>query len=170
MDAATLPEILEIKTTLDGARKEFHCRRLLLEPARVVVLFVSGRPYHIDDLHLPVGTVTFGHFWADRPYNAYHWMSPEGLTLAYYFNVSDHTTLGPEQLTWRDLTVDILVRPGEAPRILDVDELPPQLDHATRGHIDAACAELLRGADALAAGLEHEAGALWPRAFGRQRP
>jgi hypothetical protein len=170
VDDSTLPEILETKTTLDGRIKDFRCRRLLIEPGRVVVLFVSERAYSVGDLPLPAGTVTFGHFWSDRPYNAYHWMSPMGRTLAHYFNLSDRTTIGAELLTWRDLAVDMLVRPGESPRLLDLDEVPPDLAPELRARIDAGAALLLREGAALALALEGDATTLWPRAFGRPRP
>jgi predicted RNA-binding protein associated with RNAse of E/G family len=171
MDATHLPEILEIKESLTGHRKAFPCRLLEATSHSAVVLFVSTQPYRVSGLALPAGTITFGHFWTNRPYNAYHWLTPEGVTLAYYFNLSDHTHIAAAELHWRDLIVDVLLRPGAGQvEVLDEDELPSDLDQQTRADIRAAKIALLAQATALAAELEARAGSLWARAFGGPRP
>jgi hypothetical protein len=170
MDISSLPEIVETKETLAGVRKEFRCRELARADGGLVVLFVSDRAYTVHGLSLPVGTVTFGHFWTDRPYNVYHWMTPAGETLAHYFNISEATTLEGQALSWRDLTVDLLVRPGTAPVVLDEDELPAGLPPDVRAAIDAATATALREAETVVAVLEARAGVLWHGLTGSPRP
>jgi hypothetical protein len=170
MDETPLPEILEIKESLAGARKQFRCRLLERTAGSAVVLFVSRVVYTVADLALPPGTITFGHFWTDRPYNVYHWLTPGGATLAHYFNLADGTALDGETLRWRDLTVDLLVRPDRAVEILDEDELPPGLDPTTRALVEAARRRALDDLPALLPALEARAGELWPRALGGPRP
>jgi predicted RNA-binding protein associated with RNAse of E/G family len=165
----TLPEILEVKRTLAGARKQFRCRRLACAPGAVTVLFVSDRPYVVGGLTLATGTVTFGHFWEDRPYNVYHWLDPDGRTLAHYFNLADGTRIQPDTLAWLDLAIDVLVRPGIPPQVLDEHELPADLDPRLRVAVDAARAAVLADHPAVIAALEARADELWPRLTGGAR-
>jgi Protein of unknown function (DUF402) len=173
MNVNALPAILERKRTLDGAEKLFPCRLLERSYDALKVLFVSTRTYQVANLALPVGTVTFGHFWRDRPYNAYHWMTPSGTTLAHYFNLADETALPDgdlaETFSFRDLVVDVLVRPGGIPEVLDQHELPTNLAAATKDAIERALAALFADLPALGPTLEAEADVLWPRVFGSPR-
>jgi hypothetical protein len=166
----SLPVVLEVKETLDDRRHEFRCGLLEASPGRAVVLFVTDRAYRVHDVHLPPGTVTFGHFWTARPFNAYHWLTPDGATIAYYFNLSDGTEITEEAIRWRDLAVDVLARPGGRPLVLDEHELPADLPLAERADIARARAQLEAELAALCADLERRAGALWAAAFGEARP
>jgi predicted RNA-binding protein associated with RNAse of E/G family len=125
----TRATITERKTRLDGSVAEFACEPLLLEPGRRAVLrYVTDREWAIagTDVRVVPGTVTVGHFWVDRPYNVYHWLVG-GRTLAYYGNVATDTTIEPDLVAYRDLTVDVLLRPSGASTVLDEDELPDDL-------------------------------------------
>jgi predicted RNA-binding protein associated with RNAse of E/G family len=165
-----LGEIVEIKETLAGVRQTFHCRAVARGPGEVVVLFVLPAARTVDGLLLPAGTVTFGHFWEDRPYNVYHWMTPAGATIAFYVNLSDRTRIEEAQLAFRDLSVDILLPPQGPPRVLDEDELPVTLDAPTRAVIEAARATVLAQASALCQEVDGRSRALWPEVFGGPRP
>jgi hypothetical protein len=173
MNVNALPAILERKRTLAGAEKLFPCWLLARTYDALTVLFVSTRTYQVADLELPVGTVTFGHFWRDRPYNAYHWMTPSGTTLAHYFNLADETALPDgdraETFSFRDLVIDVLVRPGASPEVLDQDELPTTLAPATKDAIERALAALFADLPSLGPTLESEADLLWSRVFGSPR-
>jgi predicted RNA-binding protein associated with RNAse of E/G family len=163
--------VVEHKVLLDGRRQEFSCRVIASAPGALTVLFVSDRPYQVPGLgrELPTGTVTFGHFWAERPYNVYHWMDPAGRTLAHYFNLASDTVITEGHLHWRDLTVDVLVRPGQAPQVLDEDELPGDLSPELRSAVEVARAAVLAEQSACVPELEGAATALWPRVFGQER-
>lgn len=126
--------MIERKTRLDGSVAEFACAPLVVEPGRRAVLrYVSDREWAIagTPVRVVAGTVTVGHYWVDRPYNVYHWLSG-GRTLAYYCNVATATTIDPAVVAYTDLTVDVLVMPGGATTVLDEDELPPDLAPAHR--------------------------------------
>ena len=101
--------------------------------------------HQLEDLLLRKGTLSLGYFWEDRPYNAYHWVGDNQQTLALYFNICDSTHISPEQVAWRDLTVDVLITPDQRCRVLDEDELPDDLDRDLLSHInttrDLLCAE-----------------------------
>jgi predicted RNA-binding protein associated with RNAse of E/G family len=162
-----LAEITEIKETLAGVQQTFHCRVVARRPGQVVVLFVLPAERSVADLLLPAGTVTFGHFWEHRPYNVYHWMTPAGATIAFYVNLADRTRIDQDQLSFLDLSVDILLPPEGHPQILDEDELPVTLDAPTRARIETAKALVLGQAEDLRREVAARSSALWPQVFGR---
>jgi hypothetical protein len=162
---ATLPEILEVKRTLDGREKLFACRLIEGDRRQAVVLFISPAAMHVHGIDLPAGTVTFGHFWTDRLYNVYHWLNERGATLGFYFNLADRTVIEASQLEWRDLTLDVLVTPAGRLEVLDEDELPPDLDAATRAHIEEAKQSILADPRRLMAEIDARSRALYPRVF-----
>jgi len=168
MSLNALPEITEIKETLAGTRKTFHCHVVDRQPGSLVVLFVSKAPVRVHDIDLPAGTVTFGYFWVERNFNVYHWMSPSGATLAFYVNLCDGTRI-EDILHWRDLTVDILIPPSGEAVVLDEDEIPLALDSTTRARIDRAKQDVLTRAGALRVELEAHSDALWPAVFNTER-
>ncbi|MCL4465531.1 MAG: DUF402 domain-containing protein [Chloroflexi bacterium] len=100
---------------------------------------------------MPAGTLSFGHYWEDRPYNVFHWQLPDGTTEAYYFNLADRTCLREGEAEWRDLVVDVMATPDGQVRVLDEDELLADLDPALRAGIEATVAHLLAQHGAIAA-------------------
>ena len=162
---ATLPEILELKRTLDGREKRFACRLIEGDRSQAVVLFISPVAMHVHGLDLPAGTVTFGHFWTDRLYNVYHWLDERGRTIGFYFNLADQTVIEDARLEWRDLTLDILATPDGRLEVLDEDELPLDLDAATRARIEEARRSILADPRRLLAEIEGRSRTLYPRVF-----
>jgi hypothetical protein len=162
-----LSPIVEVKRTLAGAEKRFQCRLLGGDGRHLAVLWVADAAMHVHGADLPAGTVSFGHFWTDRPYNVYHWVDPGSRrTLGFYFNISDGTRVSPGLLEWRDLVVDVLAVPGAPARVLDEDELPADLPAELRARIDAAASALLGDLPAVTAEVEAASRALHPLAFG----
>ena len=139
MPAAT---ITEIKHTLAGERKTFDCELLQRSEEKAVVIYRMPRDVELEDILLRRGTLSLGYFWADRPYNAYHWIDERLDSVALYFNISGRTRIGEHAIEWRDLAVDILISPDGRCRVLDEDELPPDLDDRLRAYIDEARDEL----------------------------
>jgi len=130
MGNPTRASITERKTRLNGSVVDYACEALVVEPGRrAIVRYVAeqGRPLEGTDLVLRKGTVTVGHFWTDRPYNVYHWLDG-GKTIAFYVSIATYTTIEPTAIAYRDLVVDVLIRPSGAIEILDEDELPPSIE------------------------------------------
>jgi len=158
-----LPRLLEMKRTLDGGEKTFDCNVLARAQDRLVVLFVAPATMRVHGVDLPAGTVTFGHFWEDRPYNVYHWLrARDGATIGVYVNLAADTRLDEDTLVWLDLIADVLVLPGSPPAILDEDEVPGDASPAIRARIAAAPARLLADLPGQLGELETERTALWP--------
>jgi predicted RNA-binding protein associated with RNAse of E/G family len=155
----TAATITEHKTRLDGSVAQFVCDALVVEPGkRAVVRYVSGREVNVGDLTLAPGTVTIGHFWADRSYNVYHWIF-EGRTIAYYASLVDDTTISSDRIDYTDLTVDVLVRPSAAATILDEDELPDDLAPKRRIAIAKALEAIIADPRGLIREIERESAA-----------
>lgn len=158
-----LPRITEVKRKLLGGEKRFNCRVLERDGAHLVVLFVASVPMQVQGVSLPAGTVTFGHFWTDRPYNVYHWLDQrDGATIGYYLNLADETRIKEGLLEWLDLVVDILVLPNDAPLILDEDEIPAAADATLRERIDRARVTALNDLPATIILLERFREKRWP--------
>lgn len=149
--------VIERKTRLDGSVEEFVCERLLLEVGRRAVL----RYELLEDwdvagtILIPRGTFTISHYWAERPYNVYHWVH-QGRTLALYINIADHTVIADGLVAYRDLVVDVLLRPSGAIEILDEEDLPTNLEPAARRSIADATEVVVTGAKRLSLEIEQE--------------
>lgn len=172
--AKAFDPIVETKITLSGKHKVFTCQRLDGDEkdgneTSVTVLFISDRPMRVADLDLPTGTVTFGHFWRDRLYNVYHWLTPTGVTVAHYFNIAHETRIARDTLHWHDLALDVLCRPGASPEVLDEDELPHDLPGPVRTVIDQGLADVFAALPWLQPFLETTADDLWFKVFGQRR-
>ena len=158
--------VLEIKRTLAGAEKRFDCTLLAGDANHAVVLWIAPERMHVHGVELPAGTVSFGHFWADRHYNAYHWLGPARETIGFYFNICDRVSIRPDVIDWRDLVIDVLATPAGRLDVLDEDELPAQLDADVAAHIEIGKASILRAPAAVTAEIETASRALFPLAFG----
>jgi predicted RNA-binding protein associated with RNAse of E/G family len=110
---------------------------------------------------IPAGTLSFGYFWTDRGYNAYHWVTPSGRTLGIYFNVGDSTRIGPGEVRWRDLVVDVLVTPDGHCRVIDQEEIPLDLDSDLKKKIQDIRDNLLRSHTQLVREIEGRTAELW---------
>ena len=158
MGGQTRAPITERKTRLDGSVAEYACESLVVEPARrAVVRYVTEQARSLEgtDLVLPKGTVTVGHFWTDRPYNVYHFLD-RGRTVALYVSIATDTTIETAAIAYRDLVVDVLIRPSGAIEILDEDELPPSIEPRYRLAIAKALETCVTEARRLSAEIERE--------------
>jgi predicted RNA-binding protein associated with RNAse of E/G family len=158
MGTQTRAPITERKTRLDGSVVEYTCDALVVEAGRrAVVRYVAeqDRPLEGTDLVLREGTVTIGHFWTDRPYNVYHWLE-SGRTVAFYVNIATDTTIDATAIAYRDLVVDVLIRPSGAIEILDEDELPPSIEPRYRLAIAKAIETCVTEGRRLSAEIDRE--------------
>jgi predicted RNA-binding protein associated with RNAse of E/G family len=154
----TRATITERKTRLDGSVVEYVCEPLVVEEGRrAVVRYVAeqDRPLAGTDLVLKKGTVTVGHFWTDRPYNVYHWLDGSR-TVAFYVSIATDTAIEPALIAYRDLVVDVLIRPSGALEILDEEELPPSIEPRYRLAIAKALETCVTEGRRLSAEIERE--------------
>lgn len=157
--------VLEVKRTLAGGEKRFHCHLLATDGERqAVVLWIASEPMHVHGVDLPAGTVSLGHFWADRYYNVYHWLDRNNRTVGFYFNVADQTRIetDPPCIRWRDLVIDVLATPEGRLDVLDEDELPAELEPDVAAHVAAGRRAILAAPAALLAEIEAASRTLLP--------
>ncbi len=148
--------VIERKTRFDGSVQEFACQALLMEPARrAVIRYDLDRDWHVGGMVFPKGGYTAGHFWIDRPYNVYHWLHA-GKTLGYYFNVGLIDEITETTVAWRDLIIDVLVKPDGAIDILDEDEVPADLPAEHRRTIAQALEQIVTNPKRLVKEIERE--------------
>jgi predicted RNA-binding protein associated with RNAse of E/G family len=160
----TRATITERKTRLDGSVVEYACEPLVVEAGRrAVVRYVTEQDRALEgtDLVLRKGTVTVGHFWTDRPYNVYHWLDG-GRTVALYVSIAADTTIEPDAIAYRDLVIDVLLRPSGAIEILDEEELPPSIEPRYRLAIAKALETCVTEAKRLTTEIERETRAVMP--------
>ena len=158
MGSQTRATITERKTRIDGSVVEYACEALVVEEGRrALVRYVSEQDRSLEgtDLVLRKGTVTVGHFWTDRPYNVYHWLDG-GKTVALYVSIATDTTIEPTAIAYRDLVVDVLIRPSGALEILDEDELPSSVEPRYRLAIAKALETCITEARRLTNEIERE--------------
>jgi len=158
VDSQTRATITERKTRLDGSVVDYVCEPLVVEEGRrALVRYVTerDRPIEGTDLVLRKGTVTVGHFWTDRPYNVYHWLDG-ARTVALYVSVATDTTITRTAIDYRDLVVDVIIRPSGALEILDEDELPPSIEPRDRLAIAKAIETCVTEGRRLSAEIERE--------------
>ena len=127
------------------------------EGRRALVRYVTeqDRPIEGTDLVLRKGTVTVGHFWTDRPYNVYHWLDG-AKTVALYVNIATDTTIDSTAIGYRDLVVDVIIRPSGAIEVLDEEDLPPSIEPRYRLAIAKALETCVTEGRRLAAEIERE--------------
>jgi predicted RNA-binding protein associated with RNAse of E/G family len=157
MTAPSGRRIVEVKRTLDGRVIEYPAEPLVVEHQRAVLLYrlevaeviAGGR------ITLPAGTLSFGYFWFDRPYNVYHFTGA-GDTLVYYVNIGRFRSLSETELVWDDYAVDVLAFPRGSVEVLDEEEVPETVDESIRAFIAEAKARVLRDLEAILAAVEQE--------------
>src|SRR6266508_3288398 len=117
--------IVERKRRLDGTHVDFRCERCVVEPGvRAVVRFVTTSERRLEgtDLTLGPGTLTVGHFRADRAYTVYAF-AKDGAILGYYCSLVDGLSIAEDLIEYLDLVVDVLITPRGEVTVLDEDEL-----------------------------------------------
>lgn len=100
----------------------YSCTLVRSEPAWAVLEYVLPTPMEVGTLQLPEGAITIAHYWTDRAYTAYHWLTPGGRTLGVYLNAASRIEITPGVVRWQDLELDVLVLPDGRVEVLDEQE------------------------------------------------
>lgn len=141
--------ITEEKVHYNGRVDRVECLFLREDPSEIVLLYRIPRDYQGEHFHLPAGTFTIAYYYFDRPYNLYHWVTPQGTSIGYYFNMVKDVYREGNLLSYRDLIIDIFVRNDGSHLILDIDELPCALESFEDGKVQDSIKAFLRKKAAL---------------------
>jgi protein associated with RNAse G/E len=135
MKRGLIMKIIEEKTHYNGPIDRVECLLLKKSKQEIVLLYRISKNYNARHFNLPIGTFTIAYYYFDRPYNLYHWISPSGDSIGYYFNIVKDVYLKENTLYYTDLIVDILVKNDLSHYILDLDELPCPLEKFEDGKV-----------------------------------
>jgi hypothetical protein len=85
-------------------------------------------------------------YYADRWYNIFEIRAPDGSLKGWYCNIAAPAEIATDAIRYRDLLLDLWIRPDGATLLLDEDEFAaePALTAEQRRQALAALAELLR--------------------------
>ena len=136
-------EIIEEKMNYNGEIDRVKCLLLRKTTNEVVLLYRISKIYKKNEFNLPLGSFTIAYYYFNKPYNLYHWISPQGESIGYYFNIVKDVKMNNNILFYKDLIVDILVDNNLDHHILDLDELPYPLELFENGKVKLNIDEFL---------------------------
>ena len=126
MGASQEPQIIvERKYKPDGSVREYACELVARHPGLTVVRFLmpDGGDIFGAPISVPPGSVSFGWFWARRPYNLYRMFGPDDRLLCHRFDAVADVRLLEGAIEYRDLVLDWWVLPDDTILEEDRDEL-----------------------------------------------
>ncbi len=78
-------------------------------------------------------------------------------TAGVYFNIGETSEISAERVAWNDYAVDVVVTPDGTTRVVDEEELPPDVNVAVRELVATTRARILAGVTSLVREVEAEA-------------
>ena len=123
-DTAAFP-FRERKRKLDGSIHDYDTELVHRDGRVAIVRFHmtrGGGPPRLPVV-VPAGSVSYGFFWARRPYNLYRWLDPEGNVIAHRLDAVTDVRFGEDGLEYRDLVLDWWVLPDDTLLEEDRNEL-----------------------------------------------
>ncbi|MEX2238896.1 MAG: DUF402 domain-containing protein [Dehalococcoidia bacterium] len=123
MEQRTDRLVQETKVHLDGRRETFTCELLALDSRGAVITWRTPVAIERGGFVFPAGAVTTAYFWRRRMHNLYRFETPDGGLIGHRLDVIRPAVIGPAGVSYVDLALDIVVRPGEKPVLEDEDEL-----------------------------------------------
>jgi predicted RNA-binding protein associated with RNAse of E/G family len=134
--------IFERKIKADGTTREYACTLLHRQRGLVVVEFVmaKGGAIYGTPIEVPPGSVSYGFFWARRPYNLYRMRDPAGAIIAHRFDAVAAVRFGDGFVSYRDLILDWWVTPEDVLIEEDRDEYDAAIAAGTMSPDDAEAA------------------------------
>lgn len=135
--------VIERKEKPDGTVREYRCELVWIDRGVAVVRYTPPEGWEASRLPvtIPAGSVSWGYFWARRPYNAYRFTGPDGGAIAHRFDALAGLRLARDTISYRDLALDWWVTAGGALIEEDRDELEAALAGGLMTAADGARAE-----------------------------
>jgi len=130
----------ERKRKLDGSVREYETELVHRDGRVAIVRFVmtrGGGPPR-PPVEVQPGSVSFGYFWARRPYNLYRMIDPEGKLIVHRFDAVADVKITAEGVDYRDLILDWWAFPDDTLIEEDRDELEGAIESGTITSADVA--------------------------------
>ncbi len=117
--------IVERKFKPDGSVREYACELVARAPGLLVVRFrlEEGGAAFATPIDVPPDSLSYGWFWARRPYNLYRMFRADGSLIAHRFDAVADVKLREDAVEYRDLVLDWWVMPDDTIVEEDRDEL-----------------------------------------------
>jgi hypothetical protein len=122
---ASLPRFREVKVKPGGAELAYETDLVHRDRTLVIVRFrmlQGGGPPRLP-VEVPAGSVSYGYFWARRPYNVYRWLRADGTLIAHRFDAVTEVRIAQDSVRYRDLALDWWALPDGTLIEEDRDEL-----------------------------------------------
>lgn len=122
---ASLPLYREVKVKPGGAEFAYETGLVHRDRTLVIVRFLmrqGGGPPRLP-VEVPAGSVSYGYFWARRPYNVYRWLRADGTLIAHRFDAVAEVRIAEDSVRYRDLALDWWALPDGTLLEEDRDEL-----------------------------------------------
>ncbi|MCZ7578547.1 MAG: DUF402 domain-containing protein [Dehalococcoidia bacterium] len=114
---ASLPRYREVKVKPGGAELAYETDLVHRDRTLVIVRFLmrqGGGPPSLP-VEVPAGSVSYGYFWARRPYNVYRWLRADGTLIAHRFDAVTEVRIAGDSVRYRDLALDWWALPRRHP-------------------------------------------------------
>ena len=131
----------ELKRNLAKPDQTFICQLLYHGGNRVILSYLSDRPWAFPTAAIPAGTLTLAYYQEELPYILWKLIGPDERLIGYYIHLCDSVHIGEDTVDYRDLMLDVWFFPDGSHRLLDEDELEMV---QTAGWLDTATAARTR--------------------------
>lgn len=115
--------ITEIKRNIGKPDQTFDCRLLHHGGDRLVISYITDRPYAIADIPIAPRTLTLAYYEENLPYIIWKMITPDGNLFGHYVHLCEQVRITADTVEYRDLLLDLWFSPDGAYRLLDEDEL-----------------------------------------------
>lgn len=115
--------ILEIVHSVNGDKRQYDCELLLIDEEKAVIKYIRERKHDIGVAILPRGGITKAIYWKNRNFNVLKMYSENKKLMGYYINICEAMQISKEQISWRDLVLDLWITDSGNTYWLDEDEV-----------------------------------------------
>lgn len=108
-------KISERKVKADGSLHEYSCDLVFLTTNLVIIAYTMARGGVLPGIKVPVppGSISYGFFWTDRPYNLYRMLRPDGTVIAHRIDAVADVEISEDVVAYRDTVLDWWILDGE---------------------------------------------------------
>ncbi|SDL28348.1 DUF402 domain-containing protein [Lacicoccus qingdaonensis] len=141
-------KIIERKIKYNGEVIEHPCFPLKVLDDELAILYHKittsfEMPIGNSLLHIPKGSYTVAFYWHYKSYNVYVFRNSKHKVIGLYINIVKETEINTTAVTFKDLIIDIAIRPDGEYAVLDQDELTEPLNQFENGTVNVVLNQLI---------------------------
>ncbi|HYH03279.1 MAG TPA: DUF402 domain-containing protein [Bacillota bacterium] len=135
---------IERKKYISGVEERFVCEWIAQEQNFGILKHTAEAEYRLGNMTVVPGNISYRFHWPSRSYNLCKLYNSKGELLGNVFNLADSVGVTDEEVSWRDLNVDIVVFPDGEAQVIDGEDRPALNETWLHIFIEANKQELLR--------------------------